>query len=405
MESKNTHIDKLKSLRNQNLENNVVIDYIPKSRQGGGGVPPTDILEKHPLNKIDEVKAKGGIVSEIMAISNNIPKVMPITANRMIEQVLDNIVGAADYREPGVSPMDDVDTNRELIATQRDSGIAIAGSIIKIPDNGKKTKLIFKKDTQEVVDKDCVKCRNVTTEYLDNSKSFSYLTNPVSKKDRIYFIIKDHDYEFILPEKFQTGDLKNVSTKMLDEFVTALNAQSNLLKALEKIRLSNIVKRSILLMVSYIFILIGTVLFFQLRPTSDSPSDGIGTIGSLAVSFAVIGVGVLLVILISFVIFKHTRKDETMFFVKRYDGYKLTVDKWNSEYFLHQGVKCTTVRNLNYFQILPVDLEVLVEPHSRMSEKGANTAAVDAKSQVLLEPESGTEYTYGSLEEFNLVYM
>jgi hypothetical protein len=367
------------------------------------GAESLDVDEKNKLfgGKFNKTKnANKNVLLDVMAFSENMlatnqmikPTVPEMQTNNFERNKIEEIEPErrhsteANSLQENKAQIENPDTNRELI--EQNNGA--------IPEIVKTTMLIVKKDIPLTNKSNYISCNNVTTEYFDRLTNFSYLTNPVSRKDLLVFIIKNQDHRFVLQEKFNEGDLQKLTFKMLKNFLFEINSHCNLLSQLERLKARSLYIKTLFIIISILVILTGPILYFIFNETPDAPTQSWDFIMAISILSAIVFVGFIL-LLLSCCIFKTNKQIETKFFMGKFEEYKHIIDKWNSRFFVHMGVFCTTVRNLNYFQLTPVEVELFVEPHPR-PKKGVSFV------NDLVEPQSNIGYSYESLKEYNIIY-
>jgi hypothetical protein len=262
----------------------------------------------------------------------------------------------------------------------------------------KRKRMVIKKSPDNAtIGYSYVSCKWVTTVYKFEY-DYTYLTNPTSVPKKLYYIIKSSDHLFTKEKPFVENSMGQLTSDLIEEFIYEINTNKNLLLQFERYRNENHFRRVIVTIFSVLMMILGPILFFALRDTSDDPGNGLIANGAIGLLLGLIGIGAILLIVGLYVIFPNGKKGEENFFLKEFNEYLFLMERWNKERFIPAGVHCTTVRNLNYFQFTPINYVVLIEPHQlplSLKDK-ANKLKTPERCFELIEPQTNREYSYYS---------
>jgi hypothetical protein len=267
---------------------------------------------------------------------------------------------------------------------------------VEFPNTNTNTKKEFikidrlnpKETNSDILTSAVVKCGNITTEWMNgkNSHSFSYLTNPISMRDKYYYILKTKTNAFEMQIRYENNYLGSLDTITLGNFLNEVNSKD--LPKYHKLYIDEVkFYRYIIIGFGMLMILVGFVIACLLMAFV-VPSI-------LAFLSVFMFLGILFILWGLYWKFTLDRRSDLKFYQLKYKEYVEIIDKWNSEHFSRMDVHCTTVQDLSYIQFTNINQRIVVQPHAFPEElvHPINGEALYVDPQSNININSGNEVT------------
>jgi hypothetical protein len=224
-----------------------------------------------------------------------------------------------------------------------------------------------------------------TTVTTDVVYDISYLTNPQSERGKLFYLLRDKKtYLYKFQDEFIDNYLGNLTTKILNDFLTEVNKlgfaeqiQSKQMKMSTKL---------IAIAIGILLILISPILYFIVMPTIKYPYVEIGNIILSAISAFLVVTGLTILVFGFFLLIRQI--DLQPLYYKQFPVLRGCIERWNQITFLDLGVKATTVKNLSYIQFTLKTQILLLEPHV----KPVNLYGFQQYNYDLLDPYTNTAH-------------
>jgi hypothetical protein len=245
--------------------------------------------------------------------------------------------------------MEDPNTTRPFNNLDTQSG-SIKKELIKISRSNPK------EADHDIFTSAIVKCDNITTEWLGgkNTHSFSYLSNPISMRDKYYYILKNKTDVFEMQIRYENNYLGSLDAITVDKFIKDINSKD--LPKYHKLFIEEIYYHRYIILTFGILMMLAGLVTAILIMAHIAPNE-------IAFLSIFMFFGILLVLWGSYWKFTLDRKADLRFYQSKYKEYIVIIDKWNQEYFSRMGVHCTTTQDLGYIQFTNIHQRLVVQAH------------------------------------------
>lgn len=190
-----------------------------------------------------------------------------------------------------------------------------------------------------------VQCPNITTYWIQNM-CFSHLTNPQNIEGKFYYLLKDQEGIFVPAFNSVNGvPYTRVTSPMLNDFTNQINIANNS-NLEEKNVTSSIKRRKTINLICGILALILCILIFYGLTTA--------TFRYNSTMWSFILVLNLVACILNFCSLCVNRKEiynKTLCSLQKNRYLEDVVNKWNTDFFIPNGLYATVPRNNNYVQL------------------------------------------------------